>query len=109
MTIKELEEKEVELRASIDTADTKEKLEEIERSLNELQEQRKNYNETKNKMEERFKNMDKITNLVESRKDDEKVDIRRAFAKSVLFKSTNRADAKPTNAEIGRASCRERV
>ena len=100
MTIKELEEKEVELRASIDTADTKEKLEEIERSLNELQEQRKNYNETKNKMEERFKNMDKITNLVESRKDDEKVDIRRAFAKSVLFKSTNRADAKPTNAEI---------
>lgn len=100
MTIKELEEKEVELRSSIDTADTKEKLEEIERSLNELQEQRKNYNDTKSKMEERFKNMDKTENLVENRKENEKVDIRRAFAKSVLFESTKRNDAKLTNAEI---------
>jgi len=102
MTIKELEEKEVELRASIDSADSNEKLEEIERGITELQEQRKNYNETKNKMEERFKNMENVQALGENRKSTEKVDIRKAFAKQVLFESTKgfRTDAKLSDAEV---------
>ena len=100
MTLKELEDKEVELRSSIDTADSPEKLAEIEKGLDELQEERKNYNNQKNKMEERFKSMEKTENLIEDRKENVKVDIRRAFAKNVLFESTKRNDAKLTNAEI---------
>ena len=109
MTLKELEEKEVELRSAIDTADSPEKLADIESGLDKLQEQRKNYYETKNKMEERFKNMDNTQNLInlEERKEDtfkseeeRKRLVRRAFAKNVLFESTKRNDAKLTNAEI---------
>lgn len=99
MTIKELEEKEIELRALIDKADSPEKLAEIEKNISELSEQRKQYNDTKNKMEEKFKNMENVQTLGENRKSTEKVDVRKAFAKQVLFASTKRSDAKLSDAE----------